>query len=131
MTETTAPVSPASLQNQGLQEPEIYLSGQLLRQGLKPAPVGLYARESDDNYPVVAHLDDRHRVISCRDGIQWIVQRRMNTGGSGWRGLSFCRTREALICDAERRLGRPIPKEAAAILNALPAILDARQICRP
>ena len=86
----------------------------------KPAPVGLYARESDDNYPAMTHLDDRHRVINCRDGIQWIVQRRMNTSGSGWRGLSFCRTREALIRDAERRLGAPIPKDAAAILSALP-----------
>ena len=113
---------PASeaLGNQGRQEPKIDLRGSNPGSDRKPAPVGLYARESDDNYPAMTHLDDRHRVINCRDGIQWIVQRRMNTSGSGWRGLSFCRTREALIRDAERRLGAPIPKDAAAILSALP-----------
>jgi hypothetical protein len=82
-----------------------------------PAPRGLSARESDASYPTLTCLDDRTRVIDCRDSIQWIVQRRE---GSHWRGLSFCRTREALIRDAKCRLGKELPKDALAVLQALP-----------
>jgi len=81
------------------------------------APRGLSARETDLSYPTLVYLDERTRVIDCKDSIQWIVQKRE---GSNWRGLSFCRTREALIRDAKRRLGRDLPQEALAVLKALP-----------
>jgi hypothetical protein len=84
------------------------------------APVGLPAHESDDLYPTIALLGPALRVINCRDNMQWIVQRRENSGGKGWRGLSFCCTRDALIRDAKRRLGGPIPADALAILRSLP-----------
>jgi hypothetical protein len=82
-----------------------------------PAPRGLSARESDASYSTLTYLDDRTRVIDCRDNIQWIVQRR---DGANWRGLSFCRTRLVLIRDAKRRLGNELPKDALAVLQALP-----------
>ena len=55
--------------------------------------------ESDDYQAVVAVLNSRWRVIECRDGIQWIVQRRRGhrDGLPVWRGESFCRTKSALL----------------------------------
>lgn len=59
--------------------------------------------ETTDGYPaVVAVLDDKTRVIECRAGIQWIAQRRTNSGRYPWDAVSFCRTKEALLrCVAE------------------------------
>ena len=51
-------------------------------------------REEDDHYPVIARIGNRHRVVECRDGIQWIVQRLI---GRRWRGVSFHRDRAVLI----------------------------------
>ncbi|MFH0297222.1 hypothetical protein AAFX91_08260 [Bradyrhizobium sp. 31Argb] len=55
--------------------------------------------ESYDEYDrVVVHLDDRTRVIECRDGVQWIVQRGHSVNGAmRWDGVSFCRTKQALL----------------------------------
>jgi hypothetical protein len=44
--------------------------------------------ESADDYPVVAQLSPKWRVIECRDGEQWILQRKSNK----WEGRSYCRT---------------------------------------
>jgi hypothetical protein len=56
--------------------------------------------ESADNYRrVVARLNGKWRVIACRDGIQWILQRRHGPerpAGARWEGRSYCRTSEAL-----------------------------------
>ena len=53
---------------------------------------------------MVAVLDDDHRVIECAARIQWIIQKRVSRRGYPWEGVSFCRTREALI-----RLAGPHP----------------------
>jgi len=72
-----------------------------------------HGRESDDSYPrVVIRLSAKLRVIECRDGIQWILQR---CKGGQWRGFSFHRDREVLIA----RCG-PISSDALALLRALP-----------
>ena len=60
--------------------------------------------ESADNYPIVATLNARWRVIACRHGIQRVLQYRNRSetvATDVWRGRSYCRTREALIrvCD--------------------------------
>lgn len=55
---------------------------------------GRRLREEDDAYPVIARIGNRHRVVECRDRIQWIVQRLI---GSRWRGVSFHRDRDVLI----------------------------------
>jgi hypothetical protein len=64
--------------------------------------------ESADDYPaVVALIDAKTRVISCRANIQWIVQRK---NGKGWRGVSFCQTKQALLrCVREWAPGDPHP----------------------
>lgn len=71
--------------------------------------------EERDDYPyVVAVLDERRRVIACKDDIQWIVQRRKPSPNS-WRGHGYFRSKSALL----RRCGAVSP-EAAEILAALP-----------
>ena len=59
-------------------------------------------RESDGAYPVVVQLSDKVRVIDCKDGIQWILQRR---SGDQWKGVAFCRTRDVLAREAKRLFG--------------------------
>jgi hypothetical protein len=85
--------------------------------------------ESDDQYPgVVAVLNRRCRVIRCRAGIQWIIQRRHGpeTGLRAiWDSRSYCRTREALIrCSHEHAVGT-IDPIALVILLRLPARIGA------
>jgi len=55
--------------------------------------------ESYDEYNrVITQLDPQTRVIACKDGIQWIVQHlRIRRGSREWLGVSFCRTKEALL----------------------------------
>ncbi len=65
-------------------------------------------QETSNEYSgVTANLTGTIRVITCKDDLQWILQKRM--GGCGkwpWKGKSFCTTRQALIrCTAA--LGAP------------------------
>ena len=54
-------------------------------------------RERDDAYRnVVAQLAPRWRVIVCKDGIQWILQRKEASHGGPWRGMSYHTNREGL-----------------------------------
>ena len=55
-------------------------------------------RERDDGYKgVIAQLAPRWRVIICRDGIQWIVQRKEVSHGGPWRGMSYHTSRDGLL----------------------------------
>ena len=55
-------------------------------------------RERDDAYKdVVAQLTPRWRVIICRDGIQWILQRKEASHGGPWRGVSYHTNRDGLL----------------------------------
>jgi hypothetical protein len=72
--------------------------------------------EENDAYPTIARLDDRWRVIACRQSIQWILQRQR---GGYWRGYWFCRTREALVRGARQHAG-PINGDTLVILLRLP-----------
>lgn len=51
-------------------------------------------RERDEVYPCLVRAGDV-RVIECRDGIQWILQRRRP--GGRWTDLGYFRNRDALI----------------------------------
>jgi hypothetical protein len=54
--------------------------------------------ESSDQYPrILVIINAGTRVIECKDGLQWIIQRRAGGGRDPWRGVSFCRTKEALL----------------------------------
>jgi len=79
--------------------------------------------ESSDEYAhVVAVLDAKRRVIECAARIQWIIQVRNRKGGPRpWRGVSFCRTKEALV-----RLAGPHP-----LLLALPEGYQEPVSCVP
>lgn len=83
-------------------------------------------RETADNYPcVVARLNDDWRVITCRNGIQWVLQRRgdRGSGPAQWKGVSYCQTREAL-----KRVSReagPIEPAAWEALALLPDHITA------
>ena len=77
-------------------------------------------RESDDNYrDVVALLAPRWRVICCRDGIQWILQKKEASHQAPWRGVKYFTTKAALIeaCGSLNLLSEP---NAEAVLYALP-----------
>jgi len=81
--------------------------------------------ESGDTYDrVVVRLNEKWRVVECRAGIQWILQRRKSASdGRGWSSRSFCRTSEAI-----RRLARqhatPIDPEALVVLDRLPEWIE-------
>ena len=79
-------------------------------------------RERDDNYAkVIAQFAPRWRVIICKDGLQWILQKRSvpspNTGT--WSGKSYSTTRDALIaaCSDRELLAGASARQA---LDALP-----------
>lgn len=82
-------------------------------------------RESDDGYrDVVAVLDDRWRVIVCKDAIQWIVQFAKKSGrGVAWRSARYVRTRDGLIAACARSMPEISPS-ALAILQALPEHIE-------
>jgi hypothetical protein len=54
------------------------------------------------------------RVIDCRDGLQWIVQRRRR--GGTWADLGYFRNRDVLI----ERCGSSFRPTALAVLRSLP-----------
>ena len=80
--------------------------------------------ETSDTYgAIVAVLDHKHRVIVCKDGIQWITQRRKAGGAERpWRGLGYFRTRKALIRACATLCERADPG-AMSILLALPDVI--------
>ena len=90
--------------------------------GIQAGRVMSSSEEADDCPNIVAVLNDRWRVISCRaGGIQWILQRSAGErhGRTRWEGRSFCRTREALARVSREHAG-PINPAAKAILAGLP-----------
>ena len=72
---------------------------------------------SDDYVAVIAQLTDTLRVITCKDGLQWVLQKRV--GGSAkrpWRAKGYFTTRQALT-RVSASLGAPTGE-----LEALPPI---------
>ena len=79
-------------------------------------------RERDDQYiKVIVRPKDRWRVILCKHGLQFIVQKRSTkTPNVGvWAGKSYCTTRGGLI-DVCSHLGLLEDAHTEAVLNALP-----------
>jgi len=81
--------------------------------------------ESGDIYDrVVVRLNEKWRVVECRAGIQWILQRRKSASdGGGWSSRSFCRTSEA-IRRLARQHAKPIDPEALVVLDRLPPWIE-------
>src|SRR6056297_1949827 len=81
--------------------------------------------ETSDTYSGdIARLCPRHRVIVCKEAIQWIVQKRdaQRSGRTRWTGIGYFRTREALIRVSRTTCTRINPG-AMAILAALPDMI--------
>ena len=81
-------------------------------------------RETDDNYfAVLAPLAPRWRVILCRDGKQYILQRQYGESlhKAVWRGASYHTTQRSLIRDCAKRdlLSGPM---AQAAMSRLPSL---------
>ena len=77
-------------------------------------------RERDDNYNgVIVQLAPRWRVIVCKDGIQWILQRKEASHAGPWRGMSYHTNRDGLLraCGSVGALNNDI-------LEALEALPD-------
>ena len=80
-------------------------------------------RERDDNYTrIVVLLTHRWRIITCKHGIQWILQKRSveppNTGT--WAGKSYATTRDGLMAACSSR-GLLSEAFARQVLEALPS----------
>jgi hypothetical protein len=80
-----------------------------------------HREEADDYRVIVATLNAGWRVIVCRDGIPWIVQRLAGKRHEQlrWEGRSYCRTRQVLL-RAVRDFCGPLEASALAILGELP-----------
>ena len=80
-------------------------------------------RERDDYYAnVVLQFSPRWRIITCKHGIQWILQKRSveppNTGT--WAGKSYATTRDGLMAACSSR-GLLSEAFARQVLEALPS----------
>lgn len=91
---------------------------------LRSPTLTLSNQETSDHYAgVLTQLGNRHRVIICKDAIQWIVQCRKDGGADRpWRALGYFRTRNALIQACATLYGRVDPS-AMSILLALPDVI--------
>ncbi|WP_210320213.1 hypothetical protein [Pseudaminobacter soli (ex Zhang et al. 2022)] len=79
-------------------------------------------REEGESYPFkIVDLNERWRVILCKDGIQWILQKRggLDKGEARWRGMAYYRTKAGLL-NRIRREGVELTSDAMAVLAALP-----------
>ena len=75
---------------------------------------------ADDYHGTIAQLCARHRVVVCKDAIQWILQHRKKGGAErSWRAVGYYLTRDALIRASASLCGRIDPC-ALATLAALP-----------
>jgi len=87
------------------------------------SPLHLSNRERDDYYAnVVLQFSPRWRIITCKHGMQWILQKRSvappNTGT--WAGKSYATTRDGLIAACSGR-GLLFEPTARLTLEALPS----------
>jgi hypothetical protein len=67
-----------------------------------PSSPSTSKREKDNNYHrVVSPLNERYRLVECKDGIQWLVQRRDKSSETlattRWRNVSYPRCREGVF----------------------------------
>jgi len=78
-------------------------------------------RERDDNYAhVIANPSPRWRIIMCRDGMQWIIQKKEASHAGPWRAEGYYTCCDSLI-KACGKLDLLSDANTEAVLHALPA----------
>ena len=80
-------------------------------------------REESDNYhSIVVRLNAKWRVIICKGGLQWTLQRQRGkrNGLPIWRGSSFCVARDELLLCVREDCG-PVSDLAMELVRSLPA----------
>jgi hypothetical protein len=107
---------------------ELFGSNTATAAGAPSRDVVTARNEGVDGYPgLVAQIDAQTRVIECAARIQWIVQRSVvRARGREWRGVSFCRTKQALL----RCVRKWVPGEHLS-LEALPDWFPADRVPPP
>lgn len=81
-------------------------------------------RETADGYHGEIFRRGGYRVIVCKDGIQWILQRqrpKKSPGGAAWDALGYFVTREALARTYRAKTGASAPE-----IDALPDRITRR-----
>lgn len=78
--------------------------------------------QSEDYSRVVCVLNDRWRVIVCKNAIQWILQQRRRDTPK-WDGASYCTTRQGLLRCIREKVKDEIDPSALVELEALPEII--------
>ena len=92
--------------------------------GAIPPAVAKDHRETADAYAGELFQQGRYRVAVCRDGIQWLFQRRRpgsSGGGAAWDTLGYCVTREGLMRLHRAHIGPEAPE-----ISALPERIERR-----
>lgn len=81
--------------------------------------------EADDYRRVVVVLNSDWRIIECRDGIQWILQRRSGErrGQPRWASRKYNRNKEALIRNVHALAGE-IDPAVREVLDMLPGWIE-------
>ncbi|MCI2393120.1 hypothetical protein MN186_01305 [Aliiroseovarius sp. N1F302] len=81
--------------------------------------VDLSVRETSDNYRAELFRMGLYRVVVCRHGLQWVLQKqrfKISVLGAAWRNLGYCTTKTALI-----RLQQAHNAPLHPCMDALPA----------
>lgn len=73
-----------------------------------PLPASSTQEKSDNYHKIIMRIDDKWRVIECKDGIQWIIQKKKGyyENKPAWKSISFCRSRKGLRYWVKIRTGK-------------------------
>lgn len=97
--------------------PLALLSANIVKGDGGASPPSTEIRECANSYSGELFRQGRFRVILCRDGIQWILQRQKGHAGEGagprWQALGYFVTREALARLWHQKTGVHSPQIAA------------------
>ena len=77
--------------------------------------------EGATEYANVILSYERHRIIGCKNGIQWIIQRKRSAKAATaqWESISYCRTKKALVRLWTRLYG-DMDSNRMSVLDGLP-----------
>lgn len=81
-------------------------------------------RESSSDYGKVIACAQRYRVAVCKDGVQWILQKRVSLAesrsGGVWRSVSYHIERKSLIRLWNASVGLPAPEAITTLPSFFP-----------